>query len=154
VNEENKKENVREEIEHADESMKAADLLFNNGFIRDAVAKLYYSLLYTVRAMLLTKGLEPKSHEGALRLFGLHFVKRSIFEAEDSHIFSRLMKYRQEADYNPSYVFTPEDFVEFKKDAENVMLRITSRLKQEGYLRREARKTEETKKTRSMRRTK
>jgi hypothetical protein len=51
-------------------------------------------------------------------------------------------------------VFTPEDFVEFKKDAENVMLRITSRLKQEGYLRREARKTEETKKTRSMRRTK
>jgi uncharacterized protein (UPF0332 family) len=83
VNEENKKENVREEIHHANESMKAADLLFNNGFIRDAVSKLYYSLLYTVRAMLLTKGLEPKSHEGALRLFGLHFVKQGIFEAED-----------------------------------------------------------------------
>jgi uncharacterized protein (UPF0332 family) len=134
VNEENKKQNVHEEINHANESMRAADLLFNNGFIRDAVSKLYYSLLYMVRAMLLTKGLEPRSHEGALRLFGLHFVKQGIFETRDSHVFSRLMKYRQEADYNPSYMFTLEDFIEFRKDAENVMLKIMSRLKQEGYL--------------------
>jgi len=41
VKEENKKENVREEIDRSEESMKAADLLFNNGFIRDAVGKLY-----------------------------------------------------------------------------------------------------------------
>jgi uncharacterized protein (UPF0332 family) len=114
--------------------MKAADLLFNNGFIRDAVSKLYYSLLYTVRAMLLTKGLEPKSHEGALRLFGLHFVKQGIFEAEDSHVLSRLLKYRQEADYNLFYMFTPEDFIEFRKDAEGVILKMTSSLKQEAYL--------------------
>jgi len=134
VKEQNKIDNVREEIDRADESMKAADLLFNNGFIRDAVGKLYYSLLYTVRAMLLTKGLEPKSHEGALRLFGMHFVKRRIFEAKDSHVFSKLMKYRQEADYNPSYMFTTEDFVEFKKEAEIVIQKITSRLKKEGYL--------------------
>ena len=135
MREENKRENAREEIDRADESMRAADLLFNNGFIRDAVAKLYYSLLYTVRAMLLTKGLEPKSHEGALRLFSLHFVKQGIFETKDSHIFSKLMKYRQEADYNPSYVFTPEDFIEFRKEAEIVVQKITSRLKREGYLR-------------------
>jgi uncharacterized protein len=134
VNEANKKDNIREEIDHANESMKAADLLFKNGFTRDAVARLYYSLLYTVRAMLLTKGLEPKSHEGALRLFGLHFVKQGSFEPKDSHVFSRLMKYRQEADYNPSYMFTPEDFIEFRKEAEMLMQKITSRLKQEGYL--------------------
>ena len=134
MNEENKKENLREEIQRANESLKAAELLFENGFTKDAVSKLYYTLLYTVRAMLLTKGLEPKSHEGALRLFGMHFVKQGVFEAKDSHVFSKLMKYREEADYNPSYVFTPEDFVEFKKEAELLMLKITSRLKEEGYL--------------------
>jgi uncharacterized protein (UPF0332 family) len=133
VRKENKKANVREEIERADESMKAADLLFDNNFVRDAVTKLYYSLLYTVRALLLTKGLEPKSHEGALRLFGLHFVKQGILEAKDSHVFSKLMKYRQEADYNPSYTFTPQDYVEFKKDAEAVIEKIRSRIKEEGY---------------------
>ncbi len=134
MNEENKKENLREEIQRANESLKAAELLFENEFTRDAVAKLYYTLLYMVRAILLTKGLEPESHEGALRLFGMHFVKQGVFEAKDSHVFSKLMKYREEADYNPSYVFTPEDFVEFKKEAELLMQKINAVLKENGYL--------------------
>jgi hypothetical protein len=58
----------------------AANLLFENDFLQDAISRLYYFLLHNTRALLLTKGLEPKSHdEGALRLFGLHFVKEGIF---------------------------------------------------------------------------
>jgi hypothetical protein len=134
VREENKRENIREETDRADESMKAADLLFDNGFTRDSVANLYYSLLYMIRAILLTKGLEPKSHEGALRLFGLHFVKQGVFEAKDSHLFSKLMKYRQEADYNPSYIFTGEDYMEFKQEVAALIQKATIWLEQEGYL--------------------
>ena len=134
MNEENKRENIREEIERADEAIKAANLLFENGFLKDAVSKLYYSLLYSIRALLLTKGLEPKSHEGALRLFGLHFVKAGSFEARDSHIFSKLMKYREEADYNPSYSFTRDDFIEFKSEAETVIDKITTHLGKKSYL--------------------
>lgn len=93
-----------------------------------------YSLLHYIRALLLTKGLEPKSHEGALRLFSLHFVKEGVFEPADSHIFSRLMKYREEADYNPSYMFTKEDFVEFKNDVEQLSNKIADYLKEMGYL--------------------
>ena len=134
MNEENKRENIREEIDRANEAIRAANLLFENGFVKDAISKLYYSLLYSVRALLLTKGLEPKSHEGALRLFGLHFVKPGTFEAKDSHIFSKLMKYREEADYNPSYTFTLEDFTEFKNDAETVIQKIITRLREKDYL--------------------
>jgi len=134
VNEENKKANIREEIDRANEAVRAANLLFENGFVRDAVSKVYYSLLYSVRALLLTEGLEPKSHEGALRLFGLHFVKPGAFEAKDSHIFSKLMKFREEADYNPSYPFAPEDFTEFKSGAEGMIQKITNHLKNKGYL--------------------
>ena len=134
MNEENKRENIREEIERADEVIRAANLLFENGFLKDAVSKLYYSLLYSIRALLLTKGLEPKSHEGALRLFGLHFVKPGSFEAKDSHIFSKLMKYREEADYNPSYTFIRDDFNEFKSEAETVIYKITTHLKEKNYL--------------------
>jgi len=134
MNEENKKENIREELERVNEAMKAAKLLFDNGLLKDAVSRLYYSLLYSIRALLLTRGLEPKSHEGALRLFGLHFVKEGLFETKDSHIFSKLMKYREEAEYNPSYTFTKEDFVEFKKEARKVIEKITAYLKEKGYL--------------------
>jgi uncharacterized protein (UPF0332 family) len=134
VNEENKKANIREEIDRANEANRAAHLLFENGFIRDAVSKACYSLLYSIRAVLLTEGLEPKSHEGALRLFGLHFVKPGAFEAKDSHIFSKLMKFREEADYNPSYTFAREDFTEFKTDAEGLIQKITHYLESKNYL--------------------
>ena len=135
MNEDNKRENIREESDRAKEAIRAAQLLFENGFVRDAISKLYYSLLYSVRALLLAKGLEPKSHEGALRLFGQHFVKLGPFEPKDSHIFSKLMKYREEADYNPSYPFTREDFLEFSSEAEIVIQKITAFLQGKDYLR-------------------
>jgi uncharacterized protein (UPF0332 family) len=131
--EENKRENIREEIERATEARRAAELLFRNDFIKDAVSKLYYFLLYSIRALLLTKGLEPKSHEGALRLFGLHFVKEELFISQDSHVFSKLMKFREEADYNPSYIFTKEDFKDLAIEADNLFLKIRAYLKDKDY---------------------
>ncbi len=132
--EKNKRENIREEIERASQTMRAATLLFDNNLINDAVSRLYYFLLYNIRALLLSKGLEPKSHEGALRLFALHFIKERLFEPKDSHVFSKLMKYREEADYNPSYVFTKDDFTDFKKEAEALSIKIKAYLKNNRYI--------------------
>ena len=91
MNDENKRKNILEELERAAKTLKAASLLYEAGLLSDAISRLYYFLLYNVRALLLTKGLEAKSHEGALRLFGLHFIKEKIFSAKSSHIFSKLM---------------------------------------------------------------
>ncbi len=134
MTEDNKKSNIVEETARAKEALGAADLLFDSGFLNDAVSRLYYVVLYHIRALLLSKGLEPKSHEGALRLFGLHFVKEGHFEPKASHVFSKLMKYREEADYNPSYTFTKEDYVELRQEADRLSCSIKAYLKQEGYL--------------------
>ena len=134
LKEENKRKNIREEMEKAGETINAATLLFDNGFFNDAISRLYYHVLHNVRALLLTEGLEPKSHEGALRLLSLHFVKEGIFEAQVAHTFSKLMKYREEADYNPSYVFTAEDFVDFKREAEDLSNRIRAFLRSKNHL--------------------
>jgi len=120
VTQENRRENIKEELQRADESRRAALFLFENGFRNDGVSRLYYFVYHSVKALLLTKGLEPKSHEGTLRLLGLHFIKTGIFKPADSHIFSRLMKYREEADYNPSYSFTEEDTLLFAREAEEL----------------------------------
>ncbi len=133
MNEENKKLNIREEMKRASETLRAAELLYENGFVKDAISRLYYSLLYSIRSLLLTMGLEPASHEGALRLFGLHFVKSGLFEARDSHVFSKLMKYREEADYNPAYSFVPEDFTELQNEAGRLIQKIAGYLKDRGY---------------------
>ncbi|MCX8042743.1 MAG: HEPN domain-containing protein [Desulfobacterota bacterium] len=133
MNDTNKRLNIQEEVTRAAEALRAADLLYENGFVKDAVSKLYYVLLYNIRALLLTEGLEPKSHEGVLRLFGFYFVKTGIFDVKDSHLFSRLMKYREEADYNPSYTFLNEDFKELRNELEDAVRKITAYLKQKGY---------------------
>jgi len=135
VNEQNKRENIREEIQRAQKAREAAQLLMDNDFVNDAVSKLYYFLLYGIRALLLTKGLEPKSHEGALRLFGLHFVREGVFLSKDSHAFSKLMKFREEADYNPSYLFTKEDFRYVAEETDNLFHKIKTYLKEKNYLR-------------------
>jgi uncharacterized protein (UPF0332 family) len=129
----NKKQNIREEIGRAASAMRAAVLLFENGLPNDAVSKLYYFLLYHVRALLLSKGLEAKTYEGTLRLLGLHFIREGEFEPKDSHLYAKLMKYREEADYNPSYLFTSEDFVALKQEAEESADRIKAYLKGKGY---------------------
>ena len=132
--EENKKENIKDELDAAEKAFLEAELLAKNDFLKGAVSRLYYSILYRTRAVLLTKGLEPKSHEAALRLFSLHFVKGGIFETKSSHLFSKLMKYREEADYNPAYLFTLEDFTALRTEANELSGQISTYLKDSGYL--------------------
>lgn len=134
MTEDNKRENVKLELEFAGKTLKEAVVLFENELFNGAISRLYYSFLHEVRALLLTKGIETKSHEGALRLLSLYFVKEGIFEPKAAHLLSKLMKYREEADYNPAYIFTDTDFVEFKKEVEAFSLKINNHLQKQGYI--------------------
>lgn len=129
----NRAAGIGEELSRAESALAASNLLADGGFPSDAVSRLYYSLLFRVRALLLTLGLEAKSHEGALRLLSLHFVKTGKLEPEASHLFSRLMKYREEADYNPSYVFTNDDARTLRDETAALASRITEIIRQSGY---------------------
>lgn len=112
-----RKENMHDELSRADEAIKAADLLFDNDLVSDAISRLYYFILYHIRALLLSRGLEPRSHEGTLRLLGLHFIREGFLEKSVAQVFSKLMKFREEADYNPVSMFSKEDYVEYRKEA-------------------------------------
>ncbi|MBI4548517.1 MAG: HEPN domain-containing protein [Ignavibacteriae bacterium] len=133
MNEQNKKSNITDELDRATKSLESAELLSQKGYYNDAVSRLYYALFHRLKALLLSKGLEPKTHEGALILFSQHFVKPGIFDTSDSHIVSRLMKYREEADYSPSYMFKEKDYREFSLDVEKLSSKMHSYLKNKGY---------------------
>lgn len=115
---------MKEELARAATALGAADLLHQNGFNNEAVSRLYYYLLYRIRAVLLSKGLEPRSHEGVLRLFSLHFVKPGQFPPDAAHLLSKLMKYREEADYNPAYAFQGQDYRRLREEAKALADRI------------------------------
>ncbi|MEW6417201.1 MAG: HEPN domain-containing protein [Nitrospirota bacterium] len=76
---------------------------------RKAVANIYYVFLNLIRATLAEKGIYPKTHEGAERMFALHFVKGEVFPKKIATYFSNLMSRRAEADYKFFIEFSKED---------------------------------------------
>lgn len=109
MKDENKRKNIEEELSHADESLKAARILIDAELFRESVPKLYYAMFHALRALLFTEGLEPKSHGGVSHFFNNHFVKPELFGREYGRFFSRLMKYRHEADYGLASEITAQD---------------------------------------------
>ena len=47
--------------------------------------------------------------QGAMLMFGQHYVRTGIFTAEDSKLYSNLQMMREESDYNCVYVTTAEE---------------------------------------------
>ena len=80
----NKRANVASELGRADESMRAARVLVDAALLHDAESRLYYAIYHAAVALLLTEGLEPRSHAGTASMLGLHFVKTGRMDPEDA----------------------------------------------------------------------
>ena len=133
MTEQNRGHAIAEEIRRANDALRAADLLAANGLFSDAISRLYYCVLSHVRALLLTLDLETRSHEAALRLLSLHFVKAGTLPRETAHVFAKLMKFREEADYNASYLFAAEDFHELRTEALRLAQATDALIRAAGY---------------------
>ena len=93
-----------DELERADEELRAAEHLMSVAIPRVALTRVYFACFHAVRALLHAANLEPKTHQGTLHLFQLHFVKAGAFDPADGRLLARLQKYREEADYAEAFV--------------------------------------------------
>lgn len=103
---ENKRANIDAELARCGDSLRAASVLVEAGLLHDAESRLYYAAYHAAMALLLTQGLEPRSHTGVAALLGQHFVKTGRLDPGDTRLFARLQKYRIEADYAREFVLT------------------------------------------------
>ena len=98
--------NARAEAARGDESLASARCLVDNGFPRDAVSRAYYAAYHWARALLLSKGVEPKTHRGTVQLFSLHFVKDGPLADDVAALLARLETYRELSDYTSTASFS------------------------------------------------
>ena len=105
----NARANAQDELQHGDEALAAARCLVENGFLRDAVSRAYYAAYHWARAVLLLKGLEPKTHRGAIQLLSLHLVKEGLLTEDAAGLLAHLETYRELSDYSSSARFTDDD---------------------------------------------
>lgn len=79
------------------------------GVHRKCISNLYYATFHAVRALLLSHGLEPKTHEGTQRLFAAHFVRPGTFTRGDLKTLGNLEADRLRADYQGYYDYDVAD---------------------------------------------
>lgn len=106
---ENSRENAREDVARGEEALSAARHLCAGGFNNDAVSRAYYAAFHWARALLVSKGIEAKTHRGTVQLLGLHFVKTGLLPPDIAGLLAHLETYRELVDYTPATRFTKEE---------------------------------------------
>ncbi len=102
----NRRKNIEAEVSRGNESLESAELLLAAGKLADAVSRAYYAAFHYARALLLTLGEEARTHGGVERLLQRDLVRPGTLDPDVACLFSRLQKFRQDADYTAEFVFT------------------------------------------------
>ena len=86
-------------IEIAIDDLESSKLLLEAGKYRNSITLSYYAMFSISRALLLKKGLTPKTHDGVITLIGEKYVLDEGFDRELASRFSRARTIREDASY-------------------------------------------------------
>ncbi len=132
MTDENRRRNVVAEWKHVADSLAAVRALVAARLPNDAVSKAYYAAFHAAAALLLTLGLEPKTHAGTGTLLGRHFEDK--LGAGLVSDFGRLQTFRHAADYDRETNFTMEEADAETRRAEAFVAKAEVLLHADGWL--------------------
>jgi uncharacterized protein (UPF0332 family) len=124
----NKEESIRALVEKAEKSLKAATLLFDDGYYDFSASRSYYVMFYCAEALLFTKGLSFSKHSAVISFFGKEFVKTRTMP-ERLHTFLRdAFDLRRVGDYEAMIGVSKEEAEKTLRRAEEFLKATRSHL--------------------------
>lgn len=133
MTEENRRQNIGLEVERGSQALQAARVLLEQGLLADAVSRAYYAMLHHARTLLLTEGLEARTHAGVAHLLHLHFVRTGRLDSSLARYLTQHQAEREEADYDSAVVFTADDARASVERAEAFCETVLARLREGGW---------------------
>jgi uncharacterized protein (UPF0332 family) len=130
----NRRINLQEELDLSRSSWEEGEALLSLGHTRGALTRYYYSAFHTARAALLSRGIEPRTHEGVISEFNRHFVKTKLLDPAIARIISYLQKDREEADYSRAITFSEHDARGAQGSCRAFLDAVHDVLKREGWV--------------------
>lgn len=109
---ENRRKNIAAEVRRGNEALESAQILLDAGKYADAVSRAYYGAFHYARALLLMLGEEARTHGGLERMLQRDLVREGKLDPDVARLFSRLQKFRLDADYDAEFVFTAKGAAE------------------------------------------
>jgi uncharacterized protein (UPF0332 family) len=129
----NRRANVAQELAAAKRLRDAAERIANVGELEAAATRLYFAALHAAKAILLTEGIEPKSHRGVHHLLALHFINQRRLPDWVASTFSQLETERDLADYVPMYTVTPERWADRRDGCDRLITELERYLRDGGW---------------------
>jgi len=105
---EERKEYAKYRIGSAYKTVEAAKLLADQGYWNSAVNRLYYSVFYSVNALLVLNNISTKSHTATRSQFSLHFIKTGKIDKKYGKLLAELYDWRQKGDYENIFDYDSE----------------------------------------------
>jgi len=121
-------------MEHSDEKLRATRIMLDAWLVRPAISECYYAVFYAASAVLLSKGIERRKHEGVGSALGESFVRNGELPAEMTKLFHQLHEDRLSADYRMTYDPGEEVAEERLTQAHHFVQTMRDYLKERGFL--------------------
>jgi len=99
MNSEQKKILINYRMERARESVRAAQLLYENNMLTSAMNRIYYSLFYAVQAILVLNNVSFSKHGQVKGYFNKEFIKTGLLPIELGKLYNNAFEFRQKFDY-------------------------------------------------------
>lgn len=112
-----------------------------SGMFKTSINRSYYAALHATRSLLILKGLDPVTHDGAIKLLSIDFIRTGLLPKEIVKIIKRLLSMRTDVDYGDMSAYEEVDALNALRDAEEFIEKISSfrckiisEIKEEGFL--------------------
>lgn len=103
------KDLARYKVERAKEELDTAILLFNNEKLKAANNRAYYSIYYSLTAVLCLEPIAFKRHKDTIGYFNKNYVHTGMFPGEIGRDISKAAKIRHASDYDEFYIAGKEE---------------------------------------------
>lgn len=122
-------------IKQAEESIDEAKFLFDGGKSpRSVINRAYYSMFYSVLALLIFEPYSSSKHSGVLSYFNRHFIKDGLIPEELGRAVNKAFDIRQRGDYREQVVITREQVEPFLAWARKFKDAVKKYLKDHGHI--------------------
>lgn len=134
MTDENRRAAIAAEWERVTDAQQEARILIDASKPVGAVSRAYYAAFHAARALLLSLGLQPRTHQGVRSLTNLHFERAGRLPARLAHILSQVARTREDAGYDATVTFADDDAHDTLARATEFVAAAKELLGQDGWL--------------------
>jgi len=130
LNDEERKQVVDYRIDKSLRTLDDAKKVIDMQMWTTGANRLYYAVYYAVSALLITNGMNAKTHEGIIRMFNLCFVNTGKIDKELARQYNLLFTMRLTGDYGDCFDLQEADVKPMLQPAEILINKVISLIKE------------------------